>query len=138
MRFWPLFLSTVMLFSAAGPRSSAQAREVLWPTPDGSEPIDIDQSFDNVVAVMVNGSAVGQSFVPAMDHLYRLELLMQNRADVDVATIKLWSWVDANDNGVADNAEYATTTANTPLWQDDFRMPGSDIRLVRAFFPGSM
>lgn len=98
----------------------------LWPSPFGNtEAADQSQTLYAGYSGMMNEHGVGQSFTPAASPLTRMDFLIYNRRDLRPFRLRLWKW----------NADYATTVAQTPLFEDTVSVPGHNLRNLCTFFP---
>jgi hypothetical protein len=119
-----------------GAAESALAEWSLWPSPNGdAEVLDQSQEDSNIFQYTLAPHGIGQSFVPRLDAVYRIDLEVTNRNDLRPLTVRLWRWVDLDGDGVTENAEYDATVAQQPLWEDTISVPGPNDGVVLALYP---
>jgi hypothetical protein len=78
---------------------------------------------------------VGQTFRPEQSTLARIDVVFHNAVDLAPITVQLWKWNDQNQNCVEDDAEYDSTTGQSPVWSDTITLPGADDWVMVPIFP---
>ncbi|HEY3418917.1 MAG TPA: hypothetical protein VGM23_18750, partial [Armatimonadota bacterium] len=108
----------------------------LWQSPNGNtEVLDQSQTVSNTGGGGIAGTdtapiPIGQSFTPQATPLTRMDFMIYNGSDYvhQPLTLKVWKW----------NTDYATTIAQTPIFQDMLAIQGMNSMSLYSVFPNNV